>query len=670
MSQNDDRDQSSKLPKPAKILIVVTAIRAFDLSLTVPITKLFMISKLGFSESRAVTMMLLQDMIHFFLQPFLALVVEGFASRYTLSLFYYLSECVLQALIILQSYPATYSFGRSLYFFKSGLSVLFGAVSESAPESFEGNQFDLPKQEMAYENFLRIEYAVRNAFTVCGYIIAPWATHNFSCFGEQDCHIIPFSGSMCFAVLVFVVFWSFNKYYNIQQPEKDAGPNYVKCVCYGFQRWLQERRTMPKDHWMDHALSKYNIEVVNSVKCILNMFVILSFIPVYSCLFYITQTQWAYQAAKLDGRISNYILPAEHFELIGPISVLIIIPFSIHILDPILVYFKLNLAFKKMIFGGTMTAIAFWFAGFLELQVKSAKPVLPNDDEVQIRLFNGLNCTAIVETTRLSDHHIIIAPSSSYTNKHIPFGEDVDLYIRGKCFQPIDKKLLVDGGTALSIFIKDGKEGIASVIIHEEKVDLVENNVALFTVVGADLEDSVTLVDSKHVRIPMFANPVKIAHHTIIEDTKRQTNVASDQYTLLLNEKKLMRFTLIAGGHYMMTIGQAGANFLTITEPLNMHMAWMIIPAILILFGEIYFDITIDQLCYSESPMPLKNFGFTLNKFFEGIGLAISVIVNECITMELEYKYYLFTGMMLLNVGWIAYVGTFFKPKNTRERLF
>ncbi|XP_026474586.1 solute carrier family 15 member 2-like [Ctenocephalides felis] len=326
--------------------------------------------------------------------------------------------------------------------------------------------------------------------------------------------------------------------------------------------------------------------------------------------------------------------------------------------------------FRKMIFGGMMVAIAFWISGFIETRIKVNLPELPNGEEVQVRIINGFNCPVAIDASSIDPHTFVLSPRGMYTNKHVPSAsyQSITISMKGTCFAPASKTINAEAGTSVSILLKN-EDGQAVIISYEQRLEKSEAGEPIITVAGARMMDSVILKDSKGVEVAMAPTPTFIAGEPVMTDGTRLKQVVVEKYELLLNGISIKKFDMYQGGVYLATISGNTADFYEITEPNVVHISWMLPQSILLIFGEIYFDINLWQFTYTEAPATCKVLVMALQLAMNSWGEMFVDSILRIEGLDHDHKLYIEATCLAISMVIFGFVGKIFKPLATNNVL-
>ncbi|XP_026470425.1 peptide transporter family 1-like [Ctenocephalides felis] len=376
----------------------------------------------------------------------------------------------------------------------------------------------------------------------------------------------------------------------------------------------------------------------------------------------------------MDGQLGSFSFLLEHYELMQPLLAIIIMPICDHVIDHVIKPWKLDRTFRRMIFGGLMISIAFLISGILETCIKSQLPPLPTEKELQIRIFNGFNCTAVIQSESLSPDYLIVNPFGMYSNKHVPYdslhqSQSLHLSIRGSCFSPINETIDTYGGIAIPVMIRN-EDGQAVADSYQETLLKSASGLPILTVVGADIRDNVVIRDPYGSELSITVKPSIVAGHSVINNPTRTYEVDVSLYDLYLNGAKIMKLDLDPGGVYLVTLVNSTARVFVVTKPNSVHVLWMLPQAAVLILGEIYFSITYDQFIYTEAPMSCKIIVAAFHNFFTAI---VEILIENIVKIEgidVDHKLYLHALLLILSMLLLFIVRKRFRALSTNNVLF
>ena len=90
-----------------------------------------------------------------------------------------------------------------------------------------------------------------------------------------------------------------------------------------------------KEHWLDHAKSKYDHDVVEDTKKFMQVLKIFIPIPLFWALFDQTGTRWVAQACKTTGQVGSTFIKPDQMQVINPLLILLLIPIFDRLIYPL-----------------------------------------------------------------------------------------------------------------------------------------------------------------------------------------------------------------------------------------------------------------------------------------------------------------------------------------------
>lgn len=200
----------------------------------------------------------------------------------------------------------------------------------------------------------------------------------------------------------------------------------MKCVWHAFKVQSKERLTKPRYHLLDYAEPKYGKQMVYDIKCLLKILILYVPFPLFWALFDQQSSRWTFQATQMNGTLSELVsIKPDQMQVVNPLIVVFCIPLFNFVIYPMLEKVQINTALRKMCLGMVLCGAAFAMSGVLELELEKTYPVMPQQHECQVRIFNGQSCDFRVETM-LPDQPIInLRRDSMWTDLHVSLPDGV-----------------------------------------------------------------------------------------------------------------------------------------------------------------------------------------------------------------------------------------------------
>lgn len=180
---------------------------------------------------------------------------------------------------------------------------------------------------------------------------------------------------------------------------------------------MKNKKTNPKEHWLDHAEPEFGRRLVDDIKILLNVLVLYIPLPIFWTLFDQQGSRWTFQATRMDGDIGFYDIKPDQAQVINPLLILIFIPLYEVIFYPLLNLIGIRRPLQKLALGGILAGFAFFISFLLEFQIMKTSAVIPKEFEAHLRVFNSLQCDF---NLKVGDAESVLLKSLQvYENKEI-----------------------------------------------------------------------------------------------------------------------------------------------------------------------------------------------------------------------------------------------------------
>lgn len=129
---------------------------------------------------------------------------------------------------------------------------------------------------------------------------------------------------------------------------------------------IQNRSSVPKSHWLDHAEPKYGPKFVAESKTVLSIILLFLTQPVFWALVQQQSSRWVFQASKMNLNIGGYAIKSDQLIVIVPIFIVILIPIFDRLLFPLIAKIGINSPLQKMTCGMGLAGISFIISSYIE----------------------------------------------------------------------------------------------------------------------------------------------------------------------------------------------------------------------------------------------------------------------------------------------------------------
>ncbi|XP_026464920.1 peptide transporter family 1-like [Ctenocephalides felis] len=662
------------LPKGTYFLLAQTFPVTLGMFSAQSIYSLYIRNKLGFGTDTTVAIIHGTKTIISVFFPIGALISSSFANRFIILVFGDVWQTTARSLLFIGSFPPMKNYARQFTYAFWALHSCGMIIMAGTFPAFEGDQFELPEQHDILVHYYRIDYIFRSSSVLLAYFLLPLLKSEVPCMGDQECYPIPFGVSIASYMLEISLLVAGYKFYTIKKPTTNMSSGMVKCVRHALKMWSKERKTNPKEHWLDYSKADFGEQMVSDIKTYLRILLIMVTIPTFYSMYNQVNTKWLFQAARMDGRIGSYTIIPDHFLLLNPTLVLVLLPVTMNFIDPYILRFGMDRSLRRMIFGGTSLAIAFAISGIIESRIKIKNPdsVQPPANQAEMRFYNGLNCSYVMYASDIFPRGIVMSPLSIYTAKHIPMHghKSFNLSSNSPCATFKNKTVFIEEQASVSVFINtDEVKGEVEVSAFIE-LDKSESGLPHLTVLGAEPGDQILVKDSNAVKIKVLTRSMHTGDIYTANSRPRVVEVTPDEYSLVRKGGRILtQFDMHLGGAYAAILYGDSATFYEIREPNSVHILWLLPQAIIYSIGEIYFMIAWQDFKYTQAPATLKSVVCATAEFCEGIGDAIVVIVTFCATFDQDHEFFLFSGLLIIDMILLVIIGIHFKPQDPTIKL-
>lgn len=331
---------------------------------------------------------------------------------------------------------------------------------------------------------------------------------------------------------------------------------------------------------------------------------------------------------------------------------------------------------QKLGIGGVLAAVAFVISAIVELQLEDTYAVLPEAGQAQLRIFNGLNCRVQIDISGVdastieplsfwqaptlsvngANTYMINVNSDSTCEEYPAFQGSVEVTEEQATsyFITYDEKnstTVIPLGTSSSPFdtIDKSKSGNPLLRVIYNFKDRQSNRTLRFQEVDSTETINYRL-DSTSYTTETEEIPPAIYH----------VSLAGDNGTIIADQD------LQLGGVYTLIVQENNngidVNLLTITQPNSIHMLWLIPQYFVMTMGEVMFSITGLEFSFTQAPVSMKSVlqaGWLLTVAF---GNLIVVIIAEAKFFNSQaYEFFLFAGLMLVDMGIFAFMALKYK---------
>jgi len=132
----------------------------------------------------------------------------------------------------------------------------------------------------------------------------------------------------------------------------------------------KEKKTNPREHWLDYADKKYDRQLIDDVKVLMRVLFLYLPLPVFWALFDQQGSRWTFQATRMDGDMGSWDIKPDQLQVLNPLLILLFIPLYDVAFYPALRLVGISRPLQKLTMGGILAGIAFIISGVVELNLE------------------------------------------------------------------------------------------------------------------------------------------------------------------------------------------------------------------------------------------------------------------------------------------------------------
>uniref|UniRef100_A0A1A9Z1Z8 Oligopeptide transporter 1 n=1 Tax=Glossina pallidipes TaxID=7398 RepID=A0A1A9Z1Z8_GLOPL len=663
--------QVTKLPYPKSVfLIIVTEFcERFTFYGMRTVLVLYLSRQLDYSDDAATIIFHIFTMFLYFLCIFGAVLSDSWLGKFKTILYLSILYVFGTVTLTLGAIPPLNLPSRAFTMIALALIALGSGGIKPCVSAFGGDQFKLPEQVKQISTFFSMFYFSINLGSLISTTTTPILRADVHCFKEQECYPLAFGLPAVLMVTAIVIFVLGYPLYKIKPPAGNMLVLVSKTIGNAISTRCREKKTNPREHWLDYADAKYDKQLIEDVKVLMRVLFLYIPLPVFWALFDQQGSRWTFQATRMDGDMGSWDIKPDQMQMLNPFLILVLIPLYDVAFYPALSLIGIRRPLQKLTLGGILAGVAFIISGVVELQLEKTYPILPEANYAQLRIFNGENCTYTI-TTNVPDSRLLnILPLGYYENKYVPIsntGFNFEYTIN-----PIDGdhcpdfgkgtfKMHLQDATAHSLFMSS-KNSTNKLIWYEDHV-------------AKPTRDSPLARCLSNVQPGKKIKWLNKKDNSLVYDEMAYelniTEIEVGNFDILVNDKKAHEVSLRMGGVYTVIINEHpdekySGNLIEITEPNSVHILWLVPQIVVMTLGEVMFSVTGIEFSYAQAPVNMKSVLQACWLLTVAIGNVIVVIVAELALFDSQAsEFFLFAGLMFVDMLLFMVVAYYYKPNN------
>ncbi|XP_030079969.1 peptide transporter family 1-like isoform X2 [Drosophila hydei] len=665
----DAEGQQKKLPYPKSVFFIISNefCERFNYYGMRTVLVLYLSRQLGYSDDTATVVFHVFTMFVYFLCIFGAIISDSWLGKFKTILYLSMVYICGSVLLTLGAIGPLSLPVETFTILGLALIALGSGGIKPCVSAFGGDQFKVPEQLKQITSFFSLFYFSINAGSLISTTVTPILREDVHCFDDINCYPLAFGVPAILMIISVVIFVLGRPLYKIKPPAGNMVVLVSSTIWTAITTKCKEKKTNPREHWLDYADKKYDRRMIEDVKVLMRVLFLYLPLPVFWALFDQQGSRWTFQATRMDGDMGSWDVKPDQLQVLNPLLILIFIPLYDVAFYPALSLIGIRRPLQKLTMGGILAGIAFIISGIVELNLEKTYPDLPYSQNVQLRIFNPENCAYTFSTNLESLPSIELEKYSMYVEKHIYVPGTFNLQYKISSADPACPEY----------------KGGAQELTDNAAWSLFLNR-RNATVPGADsfwLKDFVNKPSDSYPLVRTLGN-VQQQRRIVWKSSKEQyaynanetslVRVASGDYTVSIDNQLVGQFRIHTGGVYTLLIDEVNSDYgyklIEVTEPNSMNILWLIPQYVVMTLGEVMFSVTGLEFSYAQAPPSMKSVLQACWLLTVAFGNVIVVIIAEAALFESQAsEFFLFAGLMFVDMLIFMFMAYNYKPNDPNK---
>lgn len=283
-------------------------------------------------------------------------------------------------------------------------------------------------------------------------------------------------------------------------------------------------------------------------------------LPIFWALFDQQGSRWTFQATHMIGDIGGITIKPDQMQVLNALLIVVFIPLFDVLVYPMLKLCGIHRPLQKLTLGMICAGIAFFVSGLLELKLQTTYPMMPSENDGQLRIFNGYANCSYRFTSNFSDlNSIDLDPLDYVEYKYISVTNATSIdYIMtpmsnsSSCGLPYNGTFRIVPNEATSYFVKHSANASRNVSILEYKdfVGMPEKGYPLVRILAASNRSQLNEIVLKNIG-DNFSKSFNSSAMELIE-------IPTGTYQVYVGDKNVSVVTLQQGGVYTLMLTEIG----------------------------------------------------------------------------------------------------------------
>ncbi|XP_055702583.1 solute carrier family 15 member 2 isoform X2 [Phlebotomus papatasi] len=365
-----DQDRQLKYPTAVYLVLGSKFFESFAANGVRSILALYLRDSLNLPESLSMTVLHIFNFFSQFCPIFGAILADSYFGN-AKTIFYFLLFYALGfGGITLATLPFITASMDIVVFISLFLISVGNGNIRACITSLAAIQFKLPEQKISLQKYFSHYYFVYTMGILSSKIITPSIRGlSGNCYGM----VFGFLGILflgCWITFLIGMFF----YKKEEVSRQNILVQVVGCIWYALWKYIKKENVHA--NWMDSSIGRYSEEFVQDVRAFLRVIKLYLPLPIYWALLAQQDSSWTFQATKLDTTIFGWSLEPDQVKAMGPLLLLMMIPFWQNVVLPLLqrtTGCQISPLFSVTL-GGVAAALSFICSGILEVQINQSPP--------------------------------------------------------------------------------------------------------------------------------------------------------------------------------------------------------------------------------------------------------------------------------------------------------
>jgi len=686
-----------KYPKSVFFIIVNEFCERFSYYGMRTILPIYLSLILGYSEDNASVIYHLFTMLCYFTPVFGAILADTYAGKFRtilyLSILYGCGNILLSVSAIPNMLPQEAFSLIGLFIIAIGTGGIKPCVS-----AFGGDQFVRPQQDRQLEQFFSIFYMAINAGSFISTLLTPILRENIKCFDQNTCFPLAFGVPAALMAVAVIVFVAGKPLYKIKETEGNIMVDVVKCMSHAIGRKIKHS-SEKHQHWLDFASDKFDKQLIEDIKQVLNIVILYLPIPFFWTLFDQQGSRWTFQATRMDGTLGEHVsVKPDQLQIVNALMILLLVPIFDSIVYPIFTKYNLLTPLQRIVTGGLIAALAFTVSGFVELQLEPTYPQIPAVGLTRLDFINTLPCPVKFNYRGTAEGTVDLNATSFKIMNDLraePYDIEAEVvFSSDRTCDGIEVKQARWKGT-----ITGASEKGFSVLVTIREGELLfkrmDNEMTMHkSTTGQprigfifNLDDdpneivNITLVEATNSSVAHYRarNTINRIVQTEVKDVEIGTydvrvSAKGSSSNSTPGDVFVSSIKLLPGACYLVVIQRSltdsAENHLwtvPISPPNSLHMLWLIPQFFLITVAEVMFSVTGLHFSFSQAPERMRSVMQAIWLLTVAFGNLIFIVIAKAKAFDKQsYEFFLFAGLMVLDMAIFVWLSMGYKYVETK----